>query len=78
MKYKCPNCGSLNIVLSEQTVTEKKFKFKKNGSLYKRPFETMHDVADAIYNVECADCFESCNIEDTTEIKRWEINENQD
>lgn len=73
-KYRCPRCGSTNLCLSEQTVTEKKYKFTKDGRRYKQPFLTMYDVADCIENIECMNCLESCNLMDKDNIKEWEVN----
>lgn len=70
-KYKCPKCGSTELCLSEQTVTEKKYRLRKNGDPYTRAFETMYDVADMIKNIECMVCCNSCNLEDRTEIEKW-------
>ena len=76
-KYRCPRCGSTDIVLSEETVTDRKYKFKKDGNPYKRPFKVEHDVAYAIYNLECSKCFESCNLNDKEYLKAWVVeNEN--
>jgi len=71
-KYRCPKCGSTKLCLSEQTVTEKKYKLSKDGRRYKKAFLTMYDVADCIENIECMNCFESCNLMDKDNIKEWE------
>ena len=72
-KYRCPKCGSTDIVFAEESVTKRQFKIKKNGDPYKKPYATDHFYTDQIVEyIECSNCFEYCNLEDGVELKKWE------
>ena len=72
-KYRCPKCGSTDVVFAEESVTKRRFKLKRNGEPYKTAYETQHFWSDTVVEyLECSNCFEDCHLEDGVELKKWE------
>lgn len=72
-RYKCPHCGSTNIVFAEETTTKRLFKLDQHGNRYKNPFETIRYYSDTVIEyLECEDCAWDCHLEDGVELKKWE------
>ena len=72
-KYRCPSCGSEDVVFAEETVTRRRFKLKSNGEPYKKPFATDHHYTDEVVEyILCSHCFEDCHLDDGVELKKWE------
>ena len=77
-KYRCPDCGSTDIVFAEESVIEKRFKLKKDGKPFKKPYETVEYCSDiVIESLECQHCHSYCRLDDKSELKKWENAESQ-
>ena len=77
-KYRCPDCGSIDIAFAEESVTKRRFKMKQNGDPYKKPFDTADYYTDVVVEyLECQSCYSDCRLDDGVALKRWE-NHKQD
>ena len=70
-KYSCPSCGSSNIVYVEEIVVEKRYKLRNDGTPYKRHYEATESGTDPNYHLECTNCKEYVNLNDTEELEKW-------
>ena len=72
-KYRCPDCGSANIVFAEESVTRRRFKLKQNGEPYKKPHAVDEYYTDTVVEyILCESCYSDCHLEDGVELKKWE------
>ena len=69
MKIKCPHCGSFNTDYYADKVFTFYYRLKKNGSPYKRPFDTTEQGEEA-YGYVCHDCHEISGIDGMSD---WEV-----
>lgn len=71
MKYQCPDCKSLDVVFWKEVVTEKLYRFKKDGTPYKKSFRSTPVDCNDLEGLVCLNCKSCMNwIDDGTE--RWE------
>ncbi|MCK9477974.1 MAG: hypothetical protein M0R40_00545 [Firmicutes bacterium] len=61
MKYKCPTCGSKNIVFWKEEVRERLYRFKKDGNIHEKHFKSMIHEKNGLEGLLCLECKEFMN-----------------
>lgn len=70
-KYRCPKCGSSNIIYWVEYVMEKHYKLSEKGERYKKAFKTFDNGAEGHEGLHCQDCNNYVNWIDSIDAKDW-------